>query len=102
VDIEMNKYTWSDGFYLITNLSMEEAVKRYNRLDTLRVLTEGYEDGQGYSIYTKALRALNSVNNFTGVIRLNFNEKDFLGYILDENPYLNNEDRKVLEFYIHR
>lgn len=41
----MYKYTWNDGFYLITNLTVDEAIRRYNRLDILRVLTEGYDDG---------------------------------------------------------
>lgn len=85
----------------MTRLSVKELQKRYHRLDTLRVLTEGYEIGEGYSIYQKASRAENQPDEyFTGIIRLTNSEKEFLSYILDENPYLIEYDKEVLRYYI--
>lgn len=82
-------------------ITVQEAKKRYNRLDTLRVLTEGYEEGEGYNIYQKAFRAENkSTEEFTGIIRFTATEKDFLGYILSDNEYLDEYEKEILRFYI--
>lgn len=80
----------------------KELVKRLDRLDTLRVLTEGYEDGEGLSICKKSVKAFNNTQNFTGIVRLTFLEKEFLAYILDENEYLDDEDKECLRFYIRQ
>ena len=96
----MRKITFSDGFAVVTNLTTDEAVKRLNKLDTLRVLTEGYEEGDGFAICKKAVRAYRK-NPFTGIIRLSVTEKDFLCYILEENPYLDEDEKSVLRFYIY-
>ena len=73
-------------------------IKRYNRLDYLRVLTEGYIEGEGCSIFKKALRAGNKNENFTGIIRLSHIEKEFLSYMLDgaDDP----KDIETLNYYI--
>lgn len=80
-----------------TKLSKEEFEKRYKRLDTLRVMTEGYDEGEGLSICKKALRAENK-EIFTGIIRLTNTEKDFLGYCL-ESDFLDEEEKEVIKFY---
>lgn len=80
-----------------TYLSVDEFNIRYKRLDTLRVLMEGYEEGSGLSIYKKAVKAANA-EHFTGIIRLTFTEKDFLGYRL-EDEWLSDYQKSVISFY---
>lgn len=95
-----HRYEWPDGKWLTTELPMKEMLNRLNRLDTLRVLTEGYEEGEGYNICQKAWKAWNKQENFTGIIRLTNTEKDFLGYIRYENEYLDRDDIRCLDFYL--
>ena len=94
------KYTFKNGDVVTSQLNKEELIKRTRRLDILRVLTEGYEEGEGLNICKKALKAYNKVKDFTGIIRLTSTEKDFLNYILEENEYITEEDKDVLKFYI--
>lgn len=93
------KYTFKNGDVVISDLKQAEMLKRMRRLDILRVLTEGYEEGTGRCICDKALRAYNKVDGFTGIIRLTAGEKDFIGYML-ENDMLNDEDRETLGYYL--
>ena len=94
-------YTFKNGDVVKSNLDAEELCKRMSRLDTLRVLTEGYEDGEGLSICKKAVKAYNKVDNFTGIIRLTFIEKEFLDYMLndEESDWMRDEWKEVLKFY---
>lgn len=102
----MNKYKLSTGEIVTTKLSASEVLKRMNRLDTLRVLVEGYvfnKDDENYNdipnnIYNKAVRAWKNLNNFTGIIRLTFEEKDWLSYLL-ESDFIDDEDKEVINFY---
>lgn len=98
-DVQLKTYRFNDGHTITSKLSPEEVMKRMQRLDWLRVLTEGYEEGEGLSICKKALNAYNKTDNFTGIIKLNFSEKDFLGYMLD-SEFINDKDREVLQYYI--
>lgn len=95
----MYTYTFKDGHKCTSKLNQSELLKRMNRLDNLRVLTEGYEEGEGRSICDKALKAYNKTDNFTGIIHLNRLEKDFLGYML-ESDMNDEEDKEVIEFYL--
>lgn len=95
----MTKYTFKNGDIITSNLNADELIKRMRRLDVLRVMTEGYEEGEGVKICQKALRAYNKVDGFTGIIRLTTTEKDFLGYLY-ENNHIDEEEIKVLDFYI--
>lgn len=94
----MKKYTFKDGTVVTTKLSVKEMVKRMDRLDTLRILTEGFTDGVGRKICEKSLKAYNKLNGFTGIIRLTQIEKEFLDYML-EDKFLDDEDREVIKFY---
>ena len=94
----MKKYTFKNGDVVTSELSADELVRRMRRLDVLRVMTEGYEEGVGVKICQKALRAYNKVNGFTGIVRLTTVEKDFLGYLY-ENSHIDDEEVKVLDFY---
>ncbi len=96
----MRRITFNDGHQITTNLSNEEVIKRMNRLDWLRVATEGFEYGVGKNIYRKALRAYNKTDNFTGVIRLNTVEQDFLYYIYQENTMLHPDEREAIGYYL--
>lgn len=96
----MKRYRFNDGHEITTSLPIEEVLKRMQRLDTLRVLTEGYEEGEGVNICKKALRAYDK-ESFTGIIRLTFTEKDFLGYLL-EDEMLDEADREAIRFYTER
>lgn len=95
----MKIYSFTDGHTVTSKLNTAELLKRMNRLDCLRVLTEGYESGEGHTIFQKVWRAYNKADNFTGIIRLTMIEKDFLGYML-ESDMLSEEDRKAIEYYI--
>ena len=95
----MKTYRFTNGDVVKSNLDSNELMKRMRRLDVLRVLTEGYEEGEGESICKKAWKAYNKVDNFTGIIRLNDLEKDFIGYML-ENEFNTEEDIEVLKFYL--
>ena len=95
----MKTYRFTNGDVVKSNLDSKELMKRIRRLDVLRVLTEGYEEGEGESICKKAWKAYNKVDNFTGIIRLNDLEKDFIGYML-ENEFNTEEDIEVLKFYL--
>ena len=95
----MRKFIFNDGHEITTKLDINEVLKRMKRLDWLRVLTEGYEDGEGKSICDKALRAYNKKDNFTGIIKLTFLEKDFLSYMLD-NEFNTAEDIEIINFYL--
>lgn len=94
----MYKYTFTNGDVVTSRLSKDELLKRMNRLDTLRVLTEQHDCPEGRSICRKALQAYNKLNDFTGIIRLTFLEKDWLAYML-EDEYLDDEDREAIRFY---
>ena len=94
----MNIFFFEDGIKVTTKLSLNEYLKRYNRLDYLRVLVEGYDEGEGYSIFKKALSAENKNENFTGIIRLNHIEKEFLSYVLDSAT--DQKDIETLNYYI--
>ena len=94
----MKKYTFKNGDVMTSKLTADELVKRLRRLDVLRVLTEGYEFGEGESICKKALRAYNKMNGFTGIIRLTAIEKDFLRYMV-ENSCISDEEIEVVNFY---
>jgi len=94
----MRKYTFTNGDIVTSELSADELMARMRRLDVLRVMTEGYEYGEGLKIHDKALRAYNKVNNFTGIIRLTALEKDFIGY-MRERSFLTDEDIEVINFY---
>ena len=41
----MHKYTFNTGEVVTSKLDKDELIKRMERLDTLRVLTEGYTEG---------------------------------------------------------
>ena len=94
----MGTYTFTDGYRCTSKLGKQELLKRMNRLDNLRVLTEGFTDGVGRSICDKALRAYNKVDNFTGIIRLTVSEKDFLGYLLEGT--VTEDDVETIRFYL--
>jgi len=95
----MKTYKFTNGDIITSNLDSKELMKRMRRLDVLRVLTESYESGTGVNICKKALTAYNKMENFTGIIRLTKEEKDFIGYML-ENEFNNEEDIEVLNFYL--
>ena len=95
----MKRFRFADGHELTTNLNKDEMLKRMDRLDWLRVLTEQYEDGEGKSICEKALRAYDKTENFTGIIRLTLLEKDFLAYMLDDT-FNTEKDIEVIKFYL--
>lgn len=94
----MTTYTFSNGDIISTELSKEEMMKRMSRLDTLRVMMEGYDEGEGLSIFKKAWKAYNKNDNFTGIIRLNTLEKDFLSYKL-EDEFISDSEIEVVRFY---
>lgn len=94
----MFKYTFSNGDVVTTSLTKDKLLERMNRLDRLRVLTEGFEYGLGKSIYQKAVRAFNKLDGFTGIIRLTGPERDFLRYML-ESEMLSEKDRECINFY---
>lgn len=95
----MKTYKFTNGDIITSNLNSKELMKRMRRLDVLRVLTENYETGVGTNICKKALAAYNKMDNFTGIIRLTKTEKEFIGYML-ENEFNNEEDIEVLKFYL--
>ena len=94
----MNTIQFKNGDKIITKLATREYIRRYNILDTLRVLVEGHEEGTGVDIYNKTIKALNKNVGFTGIIRLNNTEKDFLSYKL-ESTMISDNDRKVILKY---
>lgn len=95
----MFRYTFNNGETITSKLGKDELMKRMNRLDILIVLTEQYEEGCGKDICRKALRAYNKLNDFTGIIRLNLLEKDFLGYMLE--GMITEEEEKVIKSYLN-
>lgn len=95
----MHTYRFTDGHVTTSKLDINEVLKRMNRLDWLRVLTEGYEDGEGKSICNKALKAYNKAENFTGIIRLTFLEKEFLSYRLEDSMNTQ-KDIETIMYYI--
>lgn len=94
----MKRYTFTDGFECTSRLDQAEFIKRMNRLDHLRVLTEEYTEGEGRTICEKALRAYHKAKNFTGIIHLTRLEKDFLGYLLEGT--VTKEDIEIIQFYL--
>lgn len=94
----MKKYEFNDGHVYTSKLGKDELLKRMNRLDILRVLTEGYEYGTGREICKKAIRAYNKEENFTGIIRLNLIEKDFLSYCLESD--MTEKEIETIKFYL--
>lgn len=94
----MLRYRFTDGFECTSKLDQAELIKRMNRLDHLRVLTEEYTEGEGKTICEKALRAYHKAENFTGIIHLTIHEKDFLGYLLEGER--TKEDIETIQFYL--
>lgn len=86
------------------------------RLEYLKITTEQMEIGCGFSIYCKVRKALSKLDNssienpFTGIIRLNVSEKDFIEDIVKKQqewiniPSMNKmevmEDIAKLEYFI--
>ena len=95
----MKRYYLNNGNEYTSKLDIVEFIKRIKRLDILRVLTEGYETGEGKNICEKAWRAYNKKENFTGIIRLTLTEKDFISYML-ENECNTFEDIETIRFYL--
>lgn len=104
---QLHTYRFKNGDVVTSVLLSDELMARMNRLDTLRVLIEGFVFDKGdadynpvaNSIYHKALNAYNKTNLFTGIIRLTFTEKDWLGYLL-ESDMLDEDDKAVIKYYI--
>lgn len=94
----MNTFRFNNGDVYETKLNARELVRRLNRLDTLRVLTEQHETGEGVAIWNKALKAYNKFYGFTGIIRLTPAEKEWLSYKLESNM-LDNKDIETIEYY---
>lgn len=94
----MKKYKFRDGTVMTSRLDQAELMRRINRLDTLRVLTEQHDCPEGRSICRKALAAYNKLDDFTGIVRLTFREKDWLRYMLESN-FLDDEDIECIRFY---
>lgn len=94
----MYKYTFNNGDVVTSRLSKDELLRRMKRLDTLRALTEQHECPEGRSICRKALQAYNKLTDFTGIIRLNILEKDWLSYML-ESDMISDYDRQVIKFF---
>lgn len=94
----MNEYRFSKGDVMTSKLNKEELIKRINRLDLLRVMTEQCECVAGQSICKKALKAYNKMENFTGIIHLTSLEKEWLWYMTEDST-LGGEKREVIEFY---
>lgn len=95
----MKRYTFNDGFTCTSNLTIQEILKRMRRLDVLRVLTEEIEDETYQNICKKAIKAYDKEDNFTGIIRLTPYEKEMLMIIREDNRYITEEDKEVLDFY---
>ena len=96
---DMKRYTFNDGHQITSNLTAKEVLKRMRRLDVLRVLTEEIEDETYQNICKKAIKAYNKKDNFTGIIRLTPYEKEMLMIIREDNRYITEEDKEVLDFY---
>lgn len=94
----MKKYTFKNGDVVTSELEAKELIKRMNRLDTLRVMTEQYECQEGKSICKKAINAYNKTKGFTGIIRLTSTEKDWLSYQL-ESSFITEEEIECVKFY---
>lgn len=94
----MYTYNLSDGSVMTSKLTIEEIIERSRRLATLRAMTEGHESGCGRSICMKALNAYNKLDNFTGIIRLTREEKDWLSYKL-ESDFLDEDDLNCILWY---
>lgn len=94
------KYTFSNGDVVYSDLAKGELMKRMNRLDTLRILVEGHEGGEYLKIYNKAYRALHA-NPFTGILHLTFDEKDALGYKMEQldSKSLSDDEIATICFY---
>lgn len=98
-DTDMKRYTFRDGHQITSNLTAQEIVKRMQRLDWLRVMTEQLENETYQNICQKACKAYNKKDNFTGIIRLTPYEKEMLQIIRDENEYLLKAEKEALDFY---
>lgn len=96
--MKTTKYEFKDGHVCTSTLEKDELLKRMNRLDVLRILTEGYECGTGKEICKKVIRAYNKEENFTGIIRLNLIEKDFLSYCLKSD--MTEKEMETIKFYL--
>lgn len=96
--MKTTKYEFKDGHVCTSKLGKDELLKRMNRLDVLRILTEGYECGTGKEICKKVIRAYNKEENFTGIIRLNLTEKNFLGYCLENDR--TEKEIETIKFYL--
>lgn len=94
----MTTYKFSNGDVVTTKLPKDEMLKRMRRLDILRVMTEGFSEGDGADICRKSLRAYDKVEGFTGIIRLKRTEREFLSYML-ESDMLSDEEIEVIRFY---
>lgn len=94
----MKRYTFKDGHQITSRLDAEEILRRMDRLDWLRVLTEGYEEGTGRQICEKSIRAYEKAENFTGIIRLSIIEKDFISMMMEGNT--DQRDIETLSFYL--
>lgn len=95
---QMKRYTFADGHQITSKLDAQEILKRMDRLDWLRVLTEGYEEGCGRQICEKAIKAYDKTENFTGIIRLSIHEKDFISMMMEGNT--DQKDIETLSFYL--
>lgn len=71
--------------------------KRYKRLFTLKHMLEGLHVRHTISIYQKCIEVLNKYP-FTGILRLNSDEKEFLSHLLEQDN-LTDDQIDVIRFY---
>lgn len=81
----LKRYKLNNGEIITSRLDIKELGKRLDRLNWLMTLTEAYEEGTGKDIYKKVSKAYYKTDNFTGIVKFNINELDFLSWFLDEN-----------------
>jgi len=69
---------------------------KYEEVDitNLRIMCEGYDDGEGLQIYNKCSRA-EAEKRMN--IRITFLQKDFLGYKLENLEFLTDSEIKTLQ-----
>lgn len=79
---------------------LELSNRKYN-LYRLMMMTEGFDGGEGKKIHDKCERALEKMP-FTGIIRLNIHEKDFIGYMKENSEFYTADEIAALDFYGHK
>lgn len=97
----MNKFSVRVTY--TSKLSKEQFEQRLTYLRTLQLMLSNETVGTGYNIYQNVKRALHKYDNFTGLLKLNHTQSEYLINYITENWYDScTLEYRAVHFYVKK